>query len=83
MVLGFSMEGFECGCNKPFIPSMAHCGCSMKIDSGRETILFIITESLVKSPVEVCKVMTCDQSQDILQSELTELGNRLAMVLER
>lgn len=48
---------------------MGLCGYSMKMDSDRETVLFIITDSLVKSieQTKLCKVVMCDLSQDVLK----------------
>ena len=56
---------------------MGLCHHSMKMDSGRETALFIITDSMVKSleQTELYKVVMCDLSRDVFRTELTEFDN--------
>ena len=64
---------------------MGLCHHSMKMDSGRETALFIITDSMVKSleQTQLYKVVVCDLSQDVFRTELTEFDNWLAMRREK
>lgn len=47
------------------------------MDRGRETVLFVITDSMVKSldQTELYKMVMCDLSHDVPGTELTEFNN--------
>lgn len=61
-----------------FVSSTGLCHRSRKTDSRRETVLFVMTDSMVKSldHTELCQKVMCDLSHHVPRTEVAEFDNR-------